>query len=56
MCLKKRGDEVAKDEPLAEVHARDKAAADAAVAEVVAAYEVADEAPPARGILLDIVA
>ncbi|HEX6699522.1 MAG TPA: thymidine phosphorylase [Gaiellaceae bacterium] len=53
-CLRKRGDTVAEGEPLAEVHARDQATADRAVAEVRAAYVIADQSPPARRILLDV--
>jgi pyrimidine-nucleoside phosphorylase len=56
VCLKKRGDAVTAGELLAEVHARDEAAADAAAAEVLAAHDVADAAPPARGIVLDVIA
>jgi pyrimidine-nucleoside phosphorylase len=56
VCLKKRGDDVAEGDLLAEVHARDEAAADAATAEVVAAYGIADTAPPAHGIVLDVIA
>ena len=37
------------------MHARDDAAADEAVREVLAAYELGDEAPPERPILLDVV-
>jgi pyrimidine-nucleoside phosphorylase len=55
-CLKKRGDAVAAGEPLAEVHARDDEAAYAASAEVLAAYELADEAPPSRPIILETIA
>jgi pyrimidine-nucleoside phosphorylase len=53
-CLRKRGDAVRAGESLAEVHARDEPGADAAVAEVLAAYTIADEAPPARPIVLDV--
>jgi pyrimidine-nucleoside phosphorylase len=53
VCLKKRGDDVSAGEPLAEIHARDDASASAARTEVLAAYELADEAPPARGIVLE---
>ena len=56
VCLAKRGDRVAAGEPIAEVHARDPASAEAAVAEVQAAYELADEAPPAQPVLLEVVA
>jgi len=38
---------------LAEIHARDDASADAAVAEIEAAYELADEAPQADGVILE---
>jgi pyrimidine-nucleoside phosphorylase len=55
VCLRKRGDEVAAGDLLAEVHAADEAAARAAAAEVAAAYELADEAPPARPVLLEVV-
>jgi pyrimidine-nucleoside phosphorylase len=54
-CLRKRGDAVAEGEPLAEVHARDEAGAERAVADVRAAYVIADEAPPERPIVLDVV-
>jgi pyrimidine-nucleoside phosphorylase len=54
VCLRKRGDEVAEGEPLAEVHTRDEGAADMAVAEVLAAYGLVDEPPSARGIVLDV--
>ena len=54
-CVRKRGDAVAEGEPLAEVHARDEAAADQAAAEVRAAYVLADEPPPTRRIVLDVV-
>ncbi len=55
-CLRKRGDAVATDEALAEVHARDDASARRAEAEVLAAYELGDEAPPARPIVLETIA
>ncbi len=54
MCLKKRGDTVAEGEPLAEIHARDAASAEQAAAEVLDAYEFADEAPAARPIVLEV--
>jgi len=56
LCLKKRGDAVAAGEILAEVHARDDASAQRAEAEVLAAYELGDEAPPARPIVLETIA
>jgi pyrimidine-nucleoside phosphorylase len=54
-CLKKRGDAVAAGDVLAEVHARDDASAKRAEAEVLAAYELGDEAPPARPIVLETI-
>jgi pyrimidine-nucleoside phosphorylase len=54
-CLKKRGDAVTAGEVLAEVHARDDASAQQAAAEVLAAYELGDEAPPARPIVLETI-
>jgi pyrimidine-nucleoside phosphorylase len=56
LCLKKRGDSVTAGEVVAEVHARDDAAAERAGAEVLAAYEFGDEAPPARPIVLETIA
>ena len=56
VCLKKRGDAVAAEEPLAEIHARDARSADAAAAEVLAAYELAVEPPPAGSVVLDLIA
>jgi pyrimidine-nucleoside phosphorylase len=54
-CLRKRGDRVARGEPLARVHARDDTSADEAVAEVAAAYALADDPPPPRPLVLDVV-
>jgi pyrimidine-nucleoside phosphorylase len=54
VCRVKRGAEVSAGEPLAEVHARDEPSAHAAAAEVLAAYVVDDESPPARGIVLEV--
>jgi pyrimidine-nucleoside phosphorylase len=56
LCLAKRGDEVAAGAPLAEIHARDEESAAVAAAEVLAAYEVATDAPPTRGIVLETLA
>jgi pyrimidine-nucleoside phosphorylase len=53
VCRAKRGDTVDQGDVLAEIHARNDASADAAVAEVEAAYELADEAPPADGVILE---
>jgi pyrimidine-nucleoside phosphorylase len=55
LCFAKRGDTVLAGDDLAEIHARDDASAERAVAAVLAAYELGDEAPPERGILLDVV-
>ena len=55
VCVRKRGDGVDAGEPLALVHARDDESADVAVREVAAAYVLADDAPEARPIVLDVV-
>jgi pyrimidine-nucleoside phosphorylase len=54
VCRAKRGDRVAAGEALAEIHAADEGSAGVAESEVLAAYELADEAPAERGILLDV--
>jgi pyrimidine-nucleoside phosphorylase len=54
LCTRKRGDVVAQGDVLAEVHARNDASAERAAHEVAAAYELADEPPPARPLLLDV--
>ena len=56
VCLRKRGDSVEEGEPLAEIHARDEAAAEAVAEMVLGAYEIGDEAPPARPIVLETIA
>jgi pyrimidine-nucleoside phosphorylase len=56
VCLRKRGDRVASGEPLAEIHAADVAAADEAARELAAAYVIADEPPPQRPVVLDVLA
>ncbi|HET7568321.1 MAG TPA: thymidine phosphorylase [Gaiellaceae bacterium] len=56
VCLRKRGDAVERGEPLAEIHARDEASAAEAAETVLAAYELADEPPEARPIVLDTLA
>ena len=53
VCLAKRGDRVEQGSPLAEVHARSEESARVAVDEVLAAYELADEEPPTRAIILE---
>jgi pyrimidine-nucleoside phosphorylase len=55
-CLAKRGDAVTTGDFLAEVHARDDASAQQAESEVLAAYELGEEAPPARPIVLETIA
>jgi pyrimidine-nucleoside phosphorylase len=55
VLLKTHGDEVTLGEALAEIHARDESGAEAAAGEVLAAYEVADEAPPARNVILGVI-
>jgi pyrimidine-nucleoside phosphorylase len=55
VCRAKRGDAVERGRPLAEIHARDDAAAERAADEVRAAYELGDEPPAQRPILLDVV-
>lgn len=54
VCRRKRGDGVGRGDVLAEVHARDEASAERGVEAVLAAYELGDEPPPVRGILLDV--
>ena len=54
VCLKKRGDIVGQGEPLAEVHARDDASAVNAEAEILAAYELADDAPVSVPLVLEV--
>jgi pyrimidine-nucleoside phosphorylase len=54
-CLKKRGDRVTVGDVLAEVHARDDASAAQGCDEVLAAYELGDEAPPSRPIVLETI-
>ena len=53
VCRAKRGERVAAGDLLAEVHARDEPSADAAVGEVAAAYELADQAPPPGDVILE---
>jgi pyrimidine-nucleoside phosphorylase len=53
VCVRKRGDRVEAGDVLAEVHARDEPAAEAVVDEVRGAYELVDEAPAARSVVLE---
>jgi len=55
VCLKKRGDSVAEGERLAEIHARSEREAAAAADEVLAAYEIGDEPPRSRPIVLETI-
>jgi thymidine phosphorylase len=55
VCLKKHGDTIASGDTLAEIHARDESSAAAAADEVLSAYEVADEAPRERNVILDVI-
>jgi pyrimidine-nucleoside phosphorylase len=54
ICVAKRGDAVRAGDDLAVIHARDEESAAAAAEAVLAAYEIADAAPPEHGILLDV--
>jgi pyrimidine-nucleoside phosphorylase len=56
VCVKKRGDAVDEGEPLAEIHGRDEASTEAVAATVRDAYEIGDDPPPARPIVLDTLA
>jgi pyrimidine-nucleoside phosphorylase len=56
VCLRKRGDRVQAGEPVAQIHARDEESARVAAEEVAAAYELRAEPPPARPLVLDVVA
>ena len=56
LCLAKRGDPAGEGDEIAEVHARDEQTAERAAAAVLAAYEIGEDAPPERGIVLDVVA
>jgi pyrimidine-nucleoside phosphorylase len=55
VLLKKRGEPVARGEPLAEVHARDEASAASAAERLRAAIEVGEEAPESSGVVLDVI-
>jgi pyrimidine-nucleoside phosphorylase len=55
VCVKKRGEEVAAGDVLAEVHARDEMTADEAAQEVLEAYELGAERPRERKIVLDVI-
>ncbi len=53
VCHAKRGDRVETGDTLAEIHAGDESSAEAARAELLAAYSIADDAPPVRALVLD---
>jgi pyrimidine-nucleoside phosphorylase len=55
VCRRKRGDTVEAGDVLAEVHARNEQSADVAVREVAAAYELAESAPAAHPVLLEVI-
>jgi pyrimidine-nucleoside phosphorylase len=54
VCCAKHGDRVERGEVLAEIHARDEGAADAAEAALLDAYEIGDEPTP-RPLILDVI-
>jgi pyrimidine-nucleoside phosphorylase len=56
VCVRKRGDEVQRGDVLAEVHARDQASTDEAVRIVTSAYELGEDPPPPRPLVLDVLA
>jgi pyrimidine-nucleoside phosphorylase len=55
VCHAKRGAEVAVGDMLAEIHARTEEQVDEAAREVLAAYELSDDAPHERHVLLEVV-
>ncbi|MBA2476335.1 MAG: thymidine phosphorylase [Actinobacteria bacterium] len=55
VCRLKRGDAVGRGAVLAEIHARDDASAQDAARGVLAAYEIGDEPPRARPLILDTI-
>ncbi len=56
VCMRKPGDQVAEGEPLAQIHAATDADADEAASELEKAYVLADEPPPRRPVVLDVIA
>ena len=54
VCVRKRGEQVTAGEPLAEIHARDDAAAETAETALLAAYEIGDEPEP-QPLVLDVI-
>jgi len=55
VCHKKYGDEVAAGDILAEVFARDESGAAVAADEVLEAYQIGDEAPRERSVILEVI-
>jgi pyrimidine-nucleoside phosphorylase len=56
VCVLKPSDRVSEGKPLAEIHAATDADADEAARELQAAYVLADEPPPRRSVILDVIA
>ena len=56
VCLRKPGDQVTEGEPLAQIHAATDADAAEAASELRRAYVLADEPPPRRSVVLDVIA
>ena len=54
VCLAKHGERVERGQPLAEIHARDEAAAEKAEAALLSAYAIGDE-PERRPLVLDVI-
>jgi len=54
LCFAKRGASVTVGQPLAEVHARDEPAAEAAIAEVAACYSIGSESPEPTPLVLEV--
>jgi pyrimidine-nucleoside phosphorylase len=54
VCRAKHGDRVERGQPLAEIHARDEAAADLAEATLLSAYAIGEE-PEQRPLVLDVI-
>jgi pyrimidine-nucleoside phosphorylase len=55
VLLKKRGERVARGEPIAEIHARDDASAKQAGERLLAAVELGEEPAAAEGVVLDVI-
>ena len=53
VCRRKRGDRVRAGEALAEIHARDRASAEAAVDEILDAYEFGESPPAPQSVVLE---